>query len=115
MQCVSSVTEGTQSIDALRARLEGIVFAEPPLLPSCNAPISRTMVLTTTFLRALRDGRDPIDSARAADLGYIPSTMSTELKPYRPYELLEELRQEVLEGPEEAAENRQHQRCGCCL
>ena len=39
------------------------------------------MSLTTIFIRALRDGRDPTDSARAADLGYIPSAMSTEHHP----------------------------------
>ena len=43
------------------------------------------MHLSMVFLRALRDGRDPADAARAADLGYIPSAMSQEQKKLRPY------------------------------
>ena len=77
---VSGVTGGEQSIDTLKARILSIANSETRLLPTCNMPISKAVSLTIVFLRALRDGRDPADSARAADLGYIPSTMSTDLK-----------------------------------
>ena len=92
VMCTSSVTEGGPSLEAVRAKWEGICMSEPPLLPTCGMGLNRTMVLTTVFLRAIRDGRDPIDSARASDLGYIPSTMSTELKPIRYYIELEDLK-----------------------
>jgi len=85
VMCVSSVSEYAACIDELKRKIESLVYHDPPLLPTCNAPINRTMVLSTVFLRALRDGRDPIDSARATDLGYIPSTMSTDPKPFRAF------------------------------
>ena len=89
--CVSAVTDYASTVEEVKKRIEGMLFTEPPLVPGLNRPINRTMVLTTVFLRALRDGRDPIDSARATDLGYIPSTMSTDLKPVRTYMEKEEL------------------------
>ena len=54
-----------------------------------NQNLTRAAYLSTVFLRALRDGRDPIDAARAADLGYIPSATNADFKPivraYMPY------------------------------
>ena len=76
--CVSAISGGEASVDSFRQRLEALVFAEPPLLQTIGAPVSRAISLTMVFLRALRDGRHPEDSARAADIGYIPSAMSTE-------------------------------------
>ena len=46
--------------------------------------IPRAQALTMVFVRALRDGRDLADAARAVDLGYLPSAMSTEQKKLRP-------------------------------
>ena len=46
-----------------------------------NQNLTRAAYLSTVFLRALRDGRDPIDAARAADLGYIPSATNADFKP----------------------------------
>ena len=90
-QCtvVSSITGGDSSLEALRTRIEGLLLAEPLMLQTVGQTIPRALHLSMVFLRALRDGRDPIDSARAADLGYIPSAMSNEQKrcrPYMPYE-----------------------------
>ena len=62
------------------ARLVERVQGDAKLLPQIGTTVSRNTFLTSVYLRALRDGREPIDSARAADIGYIPSTMSTELK-----------------------------------
>ena len=61
---MSAVDGGDESIEALRARLDAIVFSDPPMLPSVGQLIPRTWLLAMTFLRALRDGRDPTDSAR---------------------------------------------------
>ena len=53
------------------------------LLPTIGQVISKATHLSCVFVRALRDGREPIDAARTADLGYIPSAMSTEQKAVR--------------------------------
>jgi hypothetical protein len=49
--------------------------------PDQTPNLTRAAYLSTVFLRALRDGRDPIDAARAADLGYIPSATNADFKP----------------------------------
>ena len=86
VQCVASSTGGEPTMEAMKARLEEILYAEDPKwLPQVGQLVSRDAYLTSVFIRALRDGREPIDSARAADIGYIPSTMSMEHKPGRPY------------------------------
>ena len=42
--------------------------------------MAKSMTLTTVFVRALRDGRDPIDTAKVYELGYIPSATNPEAK-----------------------------------
>ena len=63
--CVSSIEGGEATLQSLRTRLETILLAKPPLLPSVGQTIPRTWILAMTFLRALRDGRDPIEAAKA--------------------------------------------------
>ena len=58
--CVCAITGGDSSLAALRSRLETIVLAKPPLLPCIGMAIPRTWILAMSFLRALRDGRDPV-------------------------------------------------------
>ena len=89
-QCVSAFLGAERSVDEMRQRMEKVITQpasadglEPALLPSVGSTISRTLFLTMIFVRALRDGREPVDSARAADLGYIPSAMSTEQRRVR--------------------------------
>ena len=81
----SAVSGGDVSLEVLRSQLETLVLAEKPPLPTIGQGVPRAMFLTMVFLRALRDGRDPVDSGRAADLGYIPSAMSTDPKSTRWY------------------------------
>ena len=64
--CVSSVNGGDASLLRLRTVLEGIATASPPLLLSIGQTIPRSWSCAVTALRALRDGRDPVASARAA-------------------------------------------------
>ena len=76
VQCTSAVVSGEATLEGLKARIAAVVFAEGgSILPSVHQPIPRPLYLSMVFLRALRDGRELIDSARTADLGYIPSTM----------------------------------------
>ena len=76
VQCASALSGSEAAIDGVKARMSAIVFADGgSVLPSIYQPIPRTIYLTMVLLRALRDGRDPIDSARTADQGYMPSTM----------------------------------------
>ena len=58
--CVCAIAGGDASLAALRSRLEAIVLAKPPLLPCIGMAIPRTWILAMSFLRALRDGRDPV-------------------------------------------------------
>jgi len=58
--CVCAVAGGDASLANLRSRLEAIVLAKPPLLPCIGMAIPRTWILAMGFLRALRDGRDPV-------------------------------------------------------
>lgn len=80
---VSSISGGDSSMEALREQLGKLVLSDKPILPTIGQSVPRVLALTTVFIRALRDGRDPTDAARAQDLGYIPSAMSTEQKPWR--------------------------------
>ena len=64
--CVSCIAGGDASLDFLRQRLEELVFAKPPLLSSVGQMIPRTWLLAMAYLRALRDGRDPIAAAHAS-------------------------------------------------
>jgi hypothetical protein len=80
---VSSITGGDTSLENLRVRIEGMLLRDEPIFPSIGQAMPRVTALTTVFIRALRDGRDFVDSARAADLGYLPSGMSTEQKQVR--------------------------------
>ena len=66
VMCVSCIAGGDASLAALRVRLEEMVFAKPPLLPSVGQMIPRTWLLAIAYVRALRDGRDPIAAARTA-------------------------------------------------
>ena len=87
---VSSLSGYDSSIDGLNRRIEAIILADSPMLPTIGMPVPRVLHLSMVFLRALRDGRDPNDSARAADLGYIPSAMSTDQRKCRPYMAFDE-------------------------
>ena len=98
VQCTSAISGGDASIDGLKTRVNSVIFAEGgSVLPSVYQAITRTVYLSTVFLRALRDGREPIDSARTADIGYIPSTMSMDVElatvpqPYVAYKDIETL------------------------
>ena len=82
IQCVQSISGGDTSIVPLKEKLEGLMkgHSEEKALPHVGQIVTRNAFLTAVFIRALRDGREFIDSARAADIGYIPSTMSAEQK-----------------------------------
>ena len=75
--CVSAVAGGDASLLALRARLEELVLGKPPLLPSVGQTIPRSWLVAMSYLRALRDGRDPVAAARNA----VPTSDSAELLP----------------------------------
>ena len=64
--CVSCVAGGDASLASLRAKLEDLVTAKPPLLPSVGQMMPRTWLFAMAYIRALRDGRDPTNAARAA-------------------------------------------------
>ena len=64
--CVSAVVGGDASLKALRSRLESIVLTKPPLLPSIGLSIPRTWLLAIGFLRAIREGREPVRAVQAA-------------------------------------------------
>ena len=68
VMCVSSVAGGDQSLSSLRLQIESLLLAKPPLLPSVGQTIPRTWVLAMTYLRALRDGRDPIEAAKVVGI-----------------------------------------------
>jgi Leucine-rich repeat (LRR) protein/GTPase SAR1 family protein len=80
---VSSITGGESSLEALREHIGKLILSDTPVLPTIGQAVSRVLALTMVFIRALRDGRDTTDAARAQDLGYIPSMMSTEQKQVR--------------------------------
>ena len=61
-----AVAGGDLSLKHLKSRLEAIVLAKPPLLPSVGQAIPRNWLLATTFLRALRDGRSPLKAVQSA-------------------------------------------------
>ena len=46
-------------------KLESILNIKPPMLPSVGQTIPRAWILAMSYLRALRDGKDPIASAKA--------------------------------------------------
>ena len=69
VMCISAVQGGDLSLLALRHRLEEIVFGKPPLLPSVGQTIPKSWMQAMSFLRALRDGRNPVAAARNAVLG----------------------------------------------
>jgi len=94
VQCISSSASGDVSIGALKTRVEQVLSYESKLLPHVGQLVTRNHFLTSVFIRAVRDGREPIDSARAADIGYIPSTMSAEHKSApRPFITFNDLRE----------------------
>ena len=62
--CVSSVAGGEKTLEALRAQLEEICSSSPPLLLSIGQTIPRSWSYACSMLRALRDGRDPLATAR---------------------------------------------------
>ena len=63
---MSAVSGGDPMPREFHERLESLVFAEPPILP-WSASVPRTWLLAMTYLRALRDGRDPVEAGWAAD------------------------------------------------
>ena len=65
VQCISSIAGGEASLTALRNKLENILTVKPPMLPSVGQTIPRTWILAMSYLRSLRDGRDPIAGAKA--------------------------------------------------
>ena len=66
VMCVSCIEGGDATLDALRVKLEEMVLAKPPLLPSVGQTIPKTWLQAIAYLRSLRDGRDPIAAARLA-------------------------------------------------
>ena len=79
--CVCAIAGGDASLTNLRTRLEAIVLAKPPLLPCIGMAIPRTWILAMGFLRALRDGRDPI---AVATQNQQPEADSSRAVPYVP-------------------------------
>lgn len=51
-----------------------VCCARPPLLPCIGMAIPRTWILAMSFLRALRDGRDPVLVATQVRHAYLPSS-----------------------------------------
>jgi hypothetical protein len=51
-----------------------MVLSKPPLLPSVGQMIPRTWLQAMSFVRAVRDGRDPVLAARSA----VPSAAEVE-------------------------------------
>ena len=96
IHCMSAVEGGDESIDALRKRLDDIVFSDPPLLPSVGQLVPRTWLLAMTFLRALRDGRDPVEAGWAAERASVPTTGAPEKLVPRAYITYEEAKQTFL-------------------
>ena len=79
--CVCAVAGGDASLSNLRTRLETIVLAKPPLLPCIGMAIPRTWILAMGFLRALRDGRDPV---AVATQNSQPEASADKAAPYVP-------------------------------
>ena len=63
---VSAVIGGEATIVAARSRLEAIVLAQPPLLPSIGLSIPKAWTPVTAMVRALRDGRHHYSAAFAS-------------------------------------------------
>ena len=63
---VSAVEGGEVTIKAARSRLEAIVLAQPPLLPSIGLSIPKAWMPVIAMARALRDGRHPVAAAFAS-------------------------------------------------
>ena len=72
--CVSCIEGGDETLLVLRQKLEDMVLSKPPLLPSVGQTIPRTWLQAMSFLRAVRDGRDPVLAARSA----VPSAAEVE-------------------------------------
>ena len=64
--CVCAAEGGTASLLALRAHLETLVTAQPPLLPSAGTVIPRSWLPALALGPALRDGKEPIAAAQQA-------------------------------------------------
>jgi len=92
VQCLCAIDGGDEAIEALRFRLDDIVFSDPPMLPSVGQLVPRTWLLAMTFLRALRDGRDPVEAGWAAERASVPTTTQEKLAP-RAYITYEEAKQ----------------------
>ena len=65
----SALPGGEASGEAVRAQLEAISCASPPLLPSIGFSIPASWLPPIAFLRALRDGISPTYAVRRAVLG----------------------------------------------
>ena len=72
--CVSCIEGGDATILLVRQKLEELVLRKPPLLPSVGQFIPKTWLQAMSFLRAVRDGRDPVLAARSA----VPSAAEVE-------------------------------------
>ena len=64
--CICSAEGGNASLLKLRATLEAIAQAKPPLLLSIGQTIPRSWSYASAMLRAIRDGSDPVAVAKAA-------------------------------------------------
>ena len=72
--CVSCIEGGDKTIELVRQKLEEMVMSKPPLLPSVGQCIPKSWLQAMSFLRAVRDGRDPVLAARSA----VPSAAEME-------------------------------------
>ena len=68
----SGVPGGEATGEDVRARLEAIACAKPPLLPSIGFAIPQSWVPAICFMRALRDGLPPGEATRRALEGLPP-------------------------------------------
>ena len=63
--CVCATAGGDASLLAARAHLEGLVTAQPPLLPCIGMTVPRSWLPAIALVRAVRDKRDPHEEAEA--------------------------------------------------
>ena len=73
--CVCSVgSGGSSSLEMVRTRIEALVigYKELKLVPSVGHSLNRGLQIATSLLRALRDGKDPIATAKFVSSGGDP-------------------------------------------
>ena len=90
----SALPGGESTGDGVRAQLEAISCAVPPLLPSIGFTIPGAWLAPMAFVRALRDGTSPVEAAKRAAAGEAPLDPRVDGVPskQRPYERVTTLR-----------------------